>query len=298
MTQTVTSGATSPAAHNGQRATGGTGVLTALYGVVYAAVLLLVFIPIAALVYGSFRTAAPGAPGAEWTLKNYAGLLSEGVLSTVALTMWIGILTAILSVIFGTVIALVVHRTDFKYPNTITALIGLAFYFPSFILAMAWIIIGSPGGVINYVWSNLLGLPGKMDIYSTIGIVLVMVLHQVPFVYLTMRGPITAMDGIYEEAARTAGATPAQVLRRITLPLLAYSVVSSFILTFITSIEQFAIPALIGSPGRITCSRHSSICSAAFPRPTTDWRLQSASPSRRSPALLFGLSAALSAMRA
>ena len=229
----------------------GVAALNQLYVVVYVAVLLLVLIPIGALIYGSFRTAAPGAPDAEWTLRNYAALLSDGVIGTVLVTLWIGIVTAVVSVLIGTAIALIVHRTDFAYPNTITALIGLAFYFPSFILAMAWIIIGSPGGVINWIWGTLLGLPGRMDIYSTFGIILVMVLHQVPFVYLTMRGPITAMDGIYEEAARTAGATPAQVLRRITLPLLAYSVVSSFILTFITSIEQFAIPALIGSPGRV-----------------------------------------------
>ena len=180
----------------------GTGLLRALYVFVFTATALLVLIPISALVYGSFRTAAPGDPHGAWTLMNYAGLFSEGVLGTLLITIWIGLLTAIFSVIFGVAIALVVHRTDFKYPNTITALIGLAFYFPSFILAMAWIIIGSPGGVINYVWGTLLGLPGRMDIYSTIGIVLVMVLHQVPFVYLTMRGPITAMDGIYEEAAR------------------------------------------------------------------------------------------------
>ncbi len=229
----------------------GMGVLRALYAFVFVVTALLVLIPIIALIYGSFRTAAPGDPHGAWTLKNYAGLFSEGVLSTLFITLWIGILTAVASVIFGVAIALVVHRTDFKYPNTITALIGLAFYFPSFILAMAWIIIGSPGGIINYVWNNLLGFSGKMDIYTTLGIVLVMVLHQVPFVYLTMRGPITAMDGMYEEAARTSGATPAQVLSRITLPLLGYSIVSSFILTFITSIEQFAIPALIGSPGRI-----------------------------------------------
>ncbi|HRD76026.1 MAG TPA: ABC transporter permease subunit, partial [Hyphomicrobiaceae bacterium] len=229
---------------------GGT-AMTALYRTVYALVALIVVIPIAALIYGSFRTDAPLAPGGAWTLRNWVGLFSEGVLSTIATTVWIGIATAIFSVVFGTAIALVVHRTDFKYPNTITALIGLAFYFPSFILAMAWIIIGSPGGVINYVWGTLLGLPGRMDIYTTWGIVLVMVLHQVPFVYLTMRGPITAMDGIYEEAARTAGASPRQVLARITLPLLGYSIASSAILTFITSIEQFAIPTLIGSPGRI-----------------------------------------------
>lgn len=225
-------------------------LLSGIYWLVFAATASLVAIPMAALVYGSFRTSAPGSPG-EWTLQNYAGLFSEGVLATVMTTMTIGLGTAIASVMFGTAIALVVHRTDFKYPNIVTALVGLAFYFPSFILAMAWIIIGSPGGIINYVWGTLLGMPGRSDIYTIAGIMFVMVLHQVPFVYLTMRGPITAMDGIYEEAARTSGATPAQVLGRITLPLLIYSIASSFILTFITSIEQFAIPALIGSPGHI-----------------------------------------------
>jgi len=42
------------------------------------------------------------------------------------------------------------------------------------------------------------------------------------------------------------------VLNRLTQPLLAYSLASSFILTFIMTIEQFAIPALIGIPGQVT----------------------------------------------
>ncbi len=265
---------TAPPAGKSAAARTGTGVLYGLYAFLFVIVLLLVLIPIGALIYGSFRTAAPGDPHGAWTLANYAGLLSPGVLSTLLITLWIGLLTSVFSVILGVVIALIVHRTDFKYPNTITALVGLAFYFPSFILAMAWIIIGSPGGIINYVWHTVLGLPGKMDIYSIAGIVLVMVLHQVPFVYLTMRGPITAMDGIYEEAARTSGATPAQVLARITLPLLGYSVVSSFILTFITSIEQFAIPQMIGAPGRIYVLASQLYLLCRFP--PTDYGLAAA----------------------
>ncbi len=272
MSQTTTAAA--PAKCLAMQAHTGTGLLNTLYTFVYVAVLLLVLIPIGALVYGSFRTAAPGDPHGAWTLANYAGLFSPGVMNTVLITLWIGILTAVISVILGVAIALIVHRTDFRYPNTITALVGLAFYFPSFILAMAWIIIGSPGGIINYVWGTLLGLPGKMDIYSITGIVLVMVLHQVPFVYLTMRGPITAMDGIYEEAARTSGATPAQVLHRVTLPLLGYSVVSSFILTFITSIEQFAIPQMIGAPGRIYVLASQLYLLCRFP--PTDYGLAAA----------------------
>ncbi|KLK90632.1 hypothetical protein AA309_24650 [Microvirga vignae] len=227
-------------------------VLNAVYVATYVIVILLVTIPIAALIYGSLRTSAPGTEG-EWTLQNYANLFSGGVLSTIATTLWIGLLSSALCIVIGAAIALVVHRTDFKYGNIITALIGLAFYFPSFILAMAWIIIGAPGGIFNAVVDDVLGMPWlRIDIYTAMGIVIVMVLHQVPFVYLTMRGPILSMDGIYEEAARTSGAKPHAVLFRVTLPLLSYSLISSFILTFIITIEQFAIPALIGIPGQVT----------------------------------------------
>lgn len=228
------------------------GILNAIYIATFGLVALLVTIPLVALLYGSFRTSAPGIPG-EWTLRNYAGLATSGVLSTIGTTLWIALLSSALCIVIGTAIALIVHRTDFKYGNVVTALIGLAFYFPSFILAMAWIILGAPGGVFNAVVDDVLGLPAlRADIYSAAGIVFVMVLHQVPFVYLTMRGPIIGMDGIYEEAARTSGAKPHAVLTRVTLPLLSYSLISSFILTFIITLEQFAIPALIGIPGQVT----------------------------------------------
>jgi iron(III) transport system permease protein len=234
-----------------RRTTAG-GVLTAAYVATFAIVVLLVAVPFVALVYGSFRTSAPGIVG-EWTLRNYAGLATSGVVSTIGTTLWIGLLSSALCIVIGTAIALIVHRTDFRHGTIITALVGLAFYFPSFILAMAWIIIGAPGGIINAVVDDALGLPAlRVDIYTGLGIVWVMVLHQVPFVYLTMRGPILAMDGIYEEAARTSGASPTAVLTRVTLPLLSYSIVSSFILTFIITLEQFAIPALIGIPGQVT----------------------------------------------
>ncbi|MCC7425904.1 MAG: iron ABC transporter permease [Alphaproteobacteria bacterium] len=226
-------------------------VLNALYILTFATVLLLVLVPLSALIYGSFRTSAPGSPG-EWTLQNYANLASGGVVTTVWTTLWIGLVSAAICIVIGTALALVIHRTDFRHKSLMTALIGLAFYFPSFIVAMAWIILGAPGGIINAIVGDLLGLDFlRTDIYSALGIVYVTVLHQVPFVYLTVRGPIIGMDATYEEAALAAGARPATVIRRVTLPLLAYSIASSFILVFILTIEQFAIPALIGIPGQV-----------------------------------------------
>ncbi|WP_181817336.1 ABC transporter permease [Paracoccus pantotrophus] len=216
-----------------------------------AIVTFLVMVPLLALIYGSFRTAAPGAEG-EWTLRNYAALMSPGILRTMGITLVTGLLCSALCIVIGTAITLIVHRTDFRHGKLVTACVGLAFYFPSFILAMAWIIIGAPGGMWNTILGNWLGLEWlRIDIYSLMGIIFVMVLHQVPFVYLTMRGPIMGMDGIYEEAARVAGASPARVMGKVTLPLLSFSLLSSFILTFIITLEQFAIPALLGIPAQV-----------------------------------------------
>ena len=110
-------------------------------------------------------------------------------------TLAVAGLSTSFAMVIGTALALVIHRTDFRWPSTMTGMLALSFYFPSFILAMAWIVIGSPGGVINDILRNSCNIESvSVDIYSTWGIIFVMVLHQVPFVYLTIRGPIMGMD--------------------------------------------------------------------------------------------------------
>lgn len=225
--------------------------ISAAYTLTFMTVITLVVVPLGALVYGSFRSSPPGVSG-DWTTANYAGLASSGVLNSIGVTLLIGVVSSFFCVVIGTTIAIIVHRTDFRFPRTVTALLGLSFYFPSFVFAMAWIILGSPGGILNAIMANFVA-PSlfKINIYSLSGIIFVMTLNQIPFVYLTMRGPILSMDAIYEEAARASGARPYQVMARVTLPLLAYSILSSLILTLILNIEQFAIPAMIGIPARV-----------------------------------------------
>jgi iron(III) transport system permease protein len=225
--------------------------LTPLYVLVFSTVALMALVPVLALVLGSLRDSPPGQPG-NWTLENWANLASPGVIDTLITTIQVACLTTFFSMIVGTLLALIIHRTDFRWPNAMTGMLGLSFYFPSFILGMAWIVIGSPGGLINDLLRELFDTEANLDIYSVGGIVLVMVLHQVPFVYLTMRGPVLGMDPSYEEAARTAGASAFTMLRRVTLPMLSYALASSTLLCLVMSLEQFGIPVLLGIPGRVT----------------------------------------------
>lgn len=246
---------------------GGGWVLGVLYILTFVTVALLVVIPLGALVYGSLRNAAPGVEG-DWTLANWLALGSPNIMGTMATTIGIGVAASLISVIIGTAIAIVVHRTDFRGGKAVTALVSLSFFLPSFILAMAWIIIASPGGLINGLLEDVLEIQGwKVDAYTITGIVFVTALHQIPFVFLAMSGPIIGMDATFEEAARAAGGSPFAVLRRVTLPLLSFSLTSSLVLSFVLSIEQFAIPALMGIPGRVPVLATQLYLLVRFPPP-------------------------------
>ena len=86
------------------------------------------------------------------------------------------------------------------------------------------------------------------DIYSVGGIIWIQVLHIIPFAFFTLRGPMISMDSSLEEAGYASGANPWAVIRRVTLPLMIFPLLSSLLLCFVLSVEQFAIPAMVGIP--------------------------------------------------
>jgi iron(III) transport system permease protein len=225
--------------------------LDIIYFVTFAIAAFLVLTPLIALVLGSLRSGGPGQ-ASDWTLANWAGLGTSGVLGTLVTTCAISLATAVFSTIGGAVMAWIVARTDFPHKRLVTTLTGLSFCFPGFILAMAWIIIGSPGGLINGLLGDGLGWTWlKLDIYSAIGIVWIQVLHITPFTYFSVRAPLTTMDAGLEEAAYMAGATPWQAAYKVTVPLMVYPLLSSLLLSFVLAVEQFAIPAMVGIPGHV-----------------------------------------------
>jgi iron(III) transport system permease protein len=247
------------------------GALTiqAIFAATFLVTAGLILTPLASLLYGSFRSAGPGEPSV-FTLRNWLDLSSPAIANTLVTTCFISALTAVLSTAGGAAMAWLIYRTDFRYKRSMVASVGLSFFFPGFILAMAWVILGSPGGIFNDILEEVFGIEGfRFDVYSEAGIVWIQVLHIVPFAFFTLRGPLISMDSSLEEAAYASGASPWQVVRRITMPLMLFPMLSSLLLCFVLSVEQFAIPAMVGIPGHVNTLATELYLLTSFSPPNT-----------------------------
>jgi iron(III) transport system permease protein len=229
----------------------------------------LILTPLAALLYGSFRTGGPGT-NAAYTLENWKGLFESSILNTLVTTLYISIVTSVFSSACGGAMAWLTYRTDFRFKGALVAAIGLSFFFPGFILAMAWVILGSPGGVFNSLLSDLFDIDAQpFDIYSAAGIIWIQILHITPFAFFSLRGPLSSMDASLEEAAYASGANPWQVARRVTMPLMIFPLLSSLLLCFVLSVEQFAVPAMVGIPGHVNTLATELYLLISFSPPNT-----------------------------
>ena len=72
-------------------------------------------------------------------------------------------------------------------------------------------------------------------------------LELVPLVYLLLAAAFQAMDPRLEEASSMTGAGNWRTLRRISLPLALPAVAAALLLLFLTTIETFEVPLLMGT---------------------------------------------------
>lgn len=208
-------------------------------------VAFLVLYPLGMLLYGSLRNAPPNAPG-SFTLANYAALFTNASYHVaIGHTLLVALGTALVALVIGCLLAFIVARTNTPGRGLLTALILMPFVVSPYVSALAWVFLAAPrSGLLNQ-WLGPL-LPGPMDIFTPWGIIWVMALSYVPYVFLFTLDPLRNVDPSYEEAARTAGGGLWYTVRTVTLPLIAPALLSSFLLVYVQAAGQFAVPGLLG----------------------------------------------------
>jgi iron(III) transport system permease protein len=210
-----------------------------------AAVLLLgifVVYPMGMMVLQSF--VCDGKP----SLLNYAAALRQpGNLIALRHTLEISIGSMIGSTILGTLAAWVVARTDLPGRSVLRTAFVFPFLIPPFVGALAWRQLLGPVGYLSKIYQTLTGVDAvPWNIYGAGGIVLVMMMHSYPLVYITALGGLERMNPELEEAAQSSGAKIFRVMRDVTLPLMAPAILAGAVLVFTTEIANFGIPAVLG----------------------------------------------------
>ena len=87
---------------------------------------------------------------------------------------------------------------------------------------------------------------------SLTAVVLGHVVIALPFAILVLLPRLRTLDPSMNEAARDLGATDLSAFRLITLPLLGPALVSSFLISFVTSFDEFAIAFFLAPSGEPT----------------------------------------------
>ncbi|WP_289069562.1 iron ABC transporter permease [uncultured Aliiroseovarius sp.] len=116
------------------------------------------------------------------------------------------------------------------------------FLIPPFTGAFAWIQLGQNNGFIEQIF----GFNLSAVLYSFFGIVVVMALNLFPIVYFTTSSALQIVGQRYDDVARVFGATPLRRLFRIVLPLVGAAIVSSNLLVFIMTVEEFGTAEILG----------------------------------------------------
>ena len=159
-----------------------------------------------------------------------------------------GFFTVLVSVPLGSVLAWLMIRTDLPGKKILGLLVTVPYMIPSWTKALAWLARcrNSTSGA-NGFWAGL-GIPVPDWLaYGPIAIVLCMSMHYYAFSYIMVSGALRSINSELEEMGEIQGASKAQILRHITLPLILPSVLSATVMTISKSIGTYGVPANLGN---------------------------------------------------
>ncbi|HYG59796.1 MAG TPA: iron ABC transporter permease [Symbiobacteriaceae bacterium] len=210
-------------------------------GLLLAALLASLGIALPVL-YLAVRAAQGGASTWEWLLSGRLPLL-------VGRTMLLAGATTLLAVALALPLAWLVSRTDLPGRTWLTWIAALPLVFPPYVGAFAFITLFGPRGSLEKVLARLWGVPGHQielpSIYSLPGAVLVLALFTYPYLYLLLGSALRGGNQALEEAARSAGLSPARVFWRVTLPLLRPALAAGALLVALYALSDFGAVAML-----------------------------------------------------
>jgi molybdate transport system permease protein len=172
---------------------------------------------------------------ADWA-NLWNDLRSPASTSAMRLSIETSLLATVLAVVLGMPLAWVLARTDIPGRAALRALVLLPMVLPPVVGGVALLSAFSRRSPIG---SWLYEAFGIQLTFSRAGVVLAEAFVAMPFFVITVEAALRGLDERYEQVAAGLGASPTQVFRRVTLPLIAPAVVAGAILSWARALGEF-----------------------------------------------------------
>lgn len=189
------------------------------------------------LIYLFIRAAQSGSD--FWTI-----LLRPRTLHVLWNSVLLTFLVTISSSLIGLLLAWLTTRTDMPGRNFWATATCLPLVLPSYVGAFALIGALGPRGMLQALLAPF-GVEQLPSLYGLPGAWLALTLFSYPYVLLTTRAGLRALDPSLEEAARSLGRNPRQIFREITWPHLKPSIQAGGLLVALYTLSDFGAVSML-----------------------------------------------------
>ena len=197
-------------------------------GVFFGAFFLL---PLARL----FLVGAGGPDG----LSTYATIITDrGHFNAMLATLALALATTVVTLIVSGLAGVFLQRNKFRGNAALVAMLTLPLAFPGVVIGFMVIIMAGRQGLIGDISQALTG-EKIVFAYSMAGLFMGYVYFSIPRTILTVMATAEKLDPRLEEAARSLGASPFQVVRDVIIPGLKPAFISAGAICFATAMGAF-----------------------------------------------------------
>ena len=196
------------------------------------------YVPIAVLVIYSFNASRLVTVWGGFSTQWYVALLhNKGLLDAAWVTLRVGLLSATLATILGTLaaVALVRHGRFFGR-SLFSGMVSAPIVMPEVITGLSLLLLFVAIGFDRGFWTVTLA-------HTT---------FSMCFVAVVVQSRLVSFDRSLEEAALDLGAPPLRAFLVITLPLIFPAVAAGWMLAFTLSLDDLVIASFTTGPGATT----------------------------------------------
>ncbi|MDR2681875.1 MAG: ABC transporter permease subunit [Holosporaceae bacterium] len=205
---------------------------------------LFLYFPLICIVIYSFNESRFVTVWSGFSLKWYRALFSDPIMLRATVTsLKIACISATVSVIFGTIAAIVITRLQiFRGKSFFIGAITAPLVMPEVVMGLSLLMLFV--GMEKYFgWPNGRG---------TTTVIIAHITLTLSYVTMVVQARLQDLDRSIEEAALDLGASPLKVFFVITLPMISPSIVVGWLLSFALSLDDVVIASFVAGPGSTT----------------------------------------------